>query len=301
MEGNRPYPIRIDPGFTVLGHDFFHLYLIEGNEHSALVEAGVSATADLVLGQLESLGVRPDYLVISHPHGDHINGLPALRAVFPEATVVAGEGAPEFLAHPRTGASLVADDRFMAAFLAGRGVRTDRPPLAAPPSIEGCAVQRDGDEIDLGGRTLRFLAAPGHAPGNLAVHVPETGVLLVSDSLGYLYPGTGFFPIFFTGYADYMNTIDRFEALKPRFIGLPHQGFFRGEDEAAWAFAAARRAAREIRERILGDTRPDGEILRDLYHLSYRDELLLYSEDNITGCCRLLLKRSRESKKGETA
>jgi len=301
MEENRKYPNRLAPGLTVLGHDYFHHYLIEGEERTALVEAGVSATADLVIGQLESIGIRPDFLVVSHPHVDHINGLPALRAAFPDAVVLAGEGAPEFLAHPRTGASLVADDRFITRFLAGKGLRTDRPPLAEPPSLAGCRVVRDGDRIDLGGRTLVFLAAPGHAPGNLAVHIPEIDALLVSDSLGYLYPGQGFFPIFFTGYADYLNTIDRFEALKPRLLGLPHQGYFAGEEEVSWAFAAARRAAREMRERILGDCRPDEEILRDLYDLSYRDQLTLYSEDNIIGCCRLLLRRSRESAKGETS
>lgn len=301
MEGNRQYPLRLAEGLIVLGHDYFHHYLIEGTDRSALVEAGVSATADLVIGQLSSLGVRPDYLVVSHPHADHINGLPALRDAFPGATVIAGEGAPEFLAHPRTGASLVADDRFIARFLAGKGLRTDRPPLAEPPSLEGCRVVSDGESIDLGGQTLVFLAAPGHSPGNLAVHIPEAGVLLASDSLGYLLPGHGFFPIYFTGYTDYMKTIDRFEALKPRFIGLPHQGTFSGGEEVSRAIAEARRDAREIRERILGDSRPDEEILRDLYAASYRDELTLYPEENIVGCCRLLLRRSRESTKGESS
>jgi glyoxylase-like metal-dependent hydrolase (beta-lactamase superfamily II) len=300
MEGNRQYPIRLAEGLTVLGHDYFHHYLIEGRDRSALVEAGVSATADLVVSQLRSLKIRPDFLIISHPHVDHINGLPALRDAFPDAVVIAGEGAPEFLAHPRTGASLVADDRFITRFLAGKGLQTDRPPLSEPPSLEGCRVARDAESIDLGGRTLVFLAAPGHSPGNLAVHIPKDRVLLASDSLGYLLPGQGFFPIFFTGYDDYMHTIDRLESLRPGFIGLPHQGTFAGKEEVSRAFAAARRAALEIRERILGDTRPDEEILRDLYDLSYRDELTLYSQDNIIGCCRLLLRRSREATKGDS-
>ncbi|NPU84018.1 MAG: MBL fold metallo-hydrolase [Syntrophaceae bacterium] len=301
MEGNRQYPTRLSEGLIVLGHDYFHHYLMEGRERTALVEAGVSATADLVLGQLESLGVRPDYLVVSHPHVDHINGLPALRTAFPDATVIAGEGAPEFLAHPGTKTSLVADDRFITQFLAGKGLRTKRPPIEEPPSLDGCRIVRDGERIDLGGRTLVFLAAPGHSPGNLAVHVPETGVLLASDSLGYHLPRQGFFPIFFTGYDDYMATIDRFETLKPRFIGLPHHGCFSGEEETPRAFAEARRAARETRARILGDARPDEDILRDLYHRSYRDELTIYSQENIIGCCRLLLRRSRQSAKGETS
>ena len=86
----------------------------------------------------------------------------------------------------------------------------------------------DGEEIDLGGVTLRFLAVGGHAPGNLAVFIPEERTLLASDSLGFHYPGGGFFPVFFTGYGEYMATLDRLESLHPERLGLGHYGWMRG-------------------------------------------------------------------------
>ena len=66
---------------------------------------------------------------------------------------------------------------------------------------------------------------------------------MASDSLGFRIPSLGFFPIFFTGYADYMAVIDRMEALQPRILCLAHQGPLTGEN-ARRAFQDAREAAR---------------------------------------------------------
>jgi glyoxylase-like metal-dependent hydrolase (beta-lactamase superfamily II) len=278
----------------VLGHPFFHVYLVRGQNVTALIEMGVSATADTVIGQLAALKVRPDYLIISHPHGDHINGLPALKQAFPEARVVAGAGATEFLSHPRTGPSLVHDDRFMTAFLKEQGIVNSRPPLAAGPLLaDDTLIKRDGDIIDLGGLTLDFLVAKGHAPGNLVVHIPQLRTLMVSDSLGFYFMRHRFFPIYFTGYADYMETIDRLESLRPEIVAPAHQTIFQGVDVER-AFDLARWEGKTMKERILKHKGDDERIVQEIYEDFYGDELLLYPQENIIGCCRLLLRRSRE-------
>lgn len=275
-----------------MGNSFFTLYLVRGRTGSALVDTGISAMADGVIGQLDALGVRPDTLIVTHPHPDHINGLAALRERFPEARVVIGPGAAEFLAHPKTAASLVAEDRFMSDFLASRGLKPGRPPIERPPSVDGAAVVRDGEMLELGGLTIRFLHVGGHAVGNILVHVPELGALMVSDSLGFRIPSIGFFPIFFTGYADYMAAIDRLEALEPRILCLAHQGPLVGEDVCK-AFRDARKAARSLRDEISNDPRDEDALIRNLYRRFYRDELALYTPDNIIACCRLVIRRSR--------
>lgn len=285
-------PACLAEGLWALGNSFFTLYLVRGRTGSALIDTGISAMADGVIGQLEALGVRPDTLIVTHPHPDHINGLDALRERFPEARVVIGPGAAEFLAHPKTAASLVAEDRFMSEFLAARGMKPGRPPIERPPSVEGAAVARDGETMDLGGLTIRFLHVGGHAIGNILVHVPELGALMASDSLGFRIPSIGFFPIFFTGYAEYMAAIDRLEALEPQILCLAHQGPLTGED-ARKAFRDAREAARSLCEEIRKDTRDEDAVIRDLYPRFYRDELALYTPDNIITCCRLVIRRSR--------
>lgn len=290
---NPLFPRALRDGFWVLGHYHFNLYLVKGTREAALIETGVSATADDVIRQLESLRITPQYLVVNHPHADHINGLPALRERYPDAAVIAGRGAPEFLAHPKTAKMLVEEDQYMSRFLADQGYSFSRPPLQAPPSLDGALIKENGEELDLGGVTLRFLAVRGHAAGNIVVSIPEISALLVSDSLGFRLPDFGYFPIFFTGYHDYIETIERLKALKPEILGLAHQGPLTGPS-AEKAFREAQQIAVTVRERIRKDDREDDLIARELYEEFYRDELILYTPENILSCCRLIIKRSRE-------
>ncbi len=158
--------------------------------------------------------------------------------------------------------------------------------------MDGVEVANDNETLDLGGLTLRFLHVGGHAIGNIVVHVPDLQALMASDSLGFRIPSIGFFPIFFTGYADYMATIDRLETLEPRILCLAHQGPLVGED-ARKAFRDAREAARSLYEEIRNDPRDEDAMIADLNRRFYREELTLYTPENIIGCCRLIIRRSR--------
>ncbi|HVO68187.1 MAG TPA: MBL fold metallo-hydrolase [Syntrophales bacterium] len=290
--GYTALPEKLADGLWLLGNSYFNLYLAKGKQASALMELGVSATADEAAVQLGKIRATPDYLVVMHPHGDHIDGLPILKEYFPSARMIAGTGAPEFLAHPKTAAGLISDDRYYSGFLARHGLGSSRPPLREPPSVEGAIIVSDNKELDLGGLTLRFLDVEGHALGSLAVYIPELRALMPSDSLGFRIPSLGFFPIFFTGYDHYMATLDRLEALECDILGLPHQGPLFGKDIRE-AFLTARRNASSLREKIRNDQRPEEEIIEEIFRDYYRDELTLYSRENIITCCKLLVRRSR--------
>ena len=276
----------------VLGHGAFPVTLVRGDRSSALVEAGISATADDVCRGLDRSGAAPDFIVITHPHGDHVAGLDAIRVRFPAMRVLAGEGAAEFLSRPRVAEAIAAEDRHMSLGLALRGY-PGRLPIDKAPSLDGAAICGDGEELDLGGVRLGFLAVRGHAPGNLAVFIPEERTLLASDSLGFYYPGGHLFPLFFTGFGEYMAALDRLESLRPESLGLGHYGWMRGT-EVGETFALARRCASELRERLKNDPRDEETAVAGIFAEFYRDELTLYSKENILDCCRLLLRRSRE-------
>lgn len=288
------FPRQLAEGLWVVGNYYFNLYVVKGDQASALIEVGVSAVVDDVMAQLDSLRVSPSFLVVTHPHSDHITGLPGLQEKYPQALVVAGEGAPEFLAHPKAVEGLMAEDRRMTEFLASQGIEPGRPPVTEPPTLQDCLTARDGDEIDLGGRTLRFLEVRGHSPGAVVVYVPEIRALMLSDSLGFRYPGRGVFPIFFTNYADYMDALDRLAGLDPLIVGPAHQGPLSG-DAVAEAFRESSTLATELRARILADSRDAEEIAKDLFELYYRDELMMYTQENILTCAKLVVKRAREN------
>ena len=288
------FPSQVTDNLWILGSDDFHLYLIKGSDACALVETGISATADILLEQLSSMRAEPDFLIVTHPHSDHVTGLDSLRQTFSRATVMAGKGAESFLNHPKAAEIMIAEDRHMAESMASHGLLTRRPVIKSPPSLSGCTVMNDGDELDLGGLTIRFLEATGHSPGNILVHIPGLKTLLVSDSMGNRYPGQGFFPTFFTGYADYLATIDHLAALDPMILGLAHNGLFSGSEEIKEIFQKSQETANYVKAYVINDAHDDETIARNLFRIYYHDELTIYSPENILTCCRLLVRRIRE-------
>jgi glyoxylase-like metal-dependent hydrolase (beta-lactamase superfamily II) len=288
------FPCQITDNLWILGNDYFHFYLIKESNVCALVETGISATTDILLEQLSSIGAEPDFLIITHPHSDHVTGLDSLKQAFPRAKVIAGKGAESFLNHPKAAATAIAEDSHMMESMVSQGLFTCRPVITFPPSLSGCTVMNDGDKLDLGGLTIRFLEARGHSPGNILVHIPDLKTVLVSDSLGNHYPEQGFFPTFFTGYADYLATIDRLSAFNPQILGLAHNGLFSRDEDIKAIFQKSREAADYVKKYIINDNSDDETTARTIFRFYYNDELTIYSPENILNCCRLLVRRIKE-------
>jgi glyoxylase-like metal-dependent hydrolase (beta-lactamase superfamily II) len=289
------YPRKINDSLWILGNDYFHIYLIRGSRKCALVETGVSATADIVINQLSTLKIRPDFIIVTHPHSDHITGLDPLRRFLPGAVVIAGQGAEEFVTHPKAASSMIMEDRHVRDELAVRGIKSRTDIMASPPSLSGCRIVRHKEELALGGLTIAFQEALGHSPGNILVHIKDTDTLLVSDSLGNHYPGRGFFPTFFTGFNDYLATIDRLEKFHPQKIGLAHNGFFEMTETIREVFRQAKQTAVDVRHHIMQSSSGNEAAAEELFTFYYTDELAVYSPQNIRNCCRLLVRRIRES------
>ncbi len=99
--GKQIFPSLLSKNFWILGNYYLNLFLVKGNRASALIEVGISAITDTIIEQLESLNVSPTYIIVTHPHADHLTGLTGLCERFPDAKVLAGKGAKEFATHPK--------------------------------------------------------------------------------------------------------------------------------------------------------------------------------------------------------
>jgi glyoxylase-like metal-dependent hydrolase (beta-lactamase superfamily II) len=121
------------------------LYLVEGNNKAALIDAG-TRIADL--GRIvASLTEKPVMLVATHAHPDHTGS--AIND-FPELYIGAGDAASPFVA-----------------------------------AYKGRIKElKDGDVIDLGGRTLDVVATPGHTPGSTTFIDKTAGYGFSGDSFG---------------------------------------------------------------------------------------------------------------------
>ena len=119
-------------------------------------------------------------VLLTHAHDDHISAAAALCAA---------TGAPSYL-HP--------DDR----------VLWDKVYDVAPDR-----ELADGDELTVGGVTLRTVHTPGHAPGACCFHSPELGVVFSGDTLFQGGPGaTG------RSYSDFPTIID---SISEKLLSLP--------------------------------------------------------------------------------
>lgn len=294
-QGAEFFPRPLAEGLWVLGNYYFNLYLVTGSQASALIEVGVSAVADTVIRQLESIGINPSFLVVTHPHADHVTGLQGLGERYPVALVVAGDGAADFLAHPRFQETAAREDRHIWQALKDRGLEPGRPPVAQAPGLMNCLIARDGDEMDLGGLTLRFLEAEGHSPGNINVYVPELEALVASDSLGFRFEKRGFLPLFLADYAAYVQTIRRLSSLSTRVLCVAHQGPLSGREVAAAAFQQARQAAEALHDRILSSRQDVDSMAGELFREFYAEAFLLYSRETVEGVCKSLVKRARQA------
>src|SRR4051794_32919776 len=132
-------------------------FLISG-DRPALIETGPARVASTIAEGVAAAGLDPadlGWLVVTHIHLDHAGGLGDLVRTFQNATVVVHPAGARHLAEPErlmASSARVYGDLLDSVYGALRPVPGDRI-LAA----------EDGRRLDLGGRSLEILHAPGHA------------------------------------------------------------------------------------------------------------------------------------------
>ena len=101
-------------------------------------------------------GRQPDYLIIQHMDPDHSGSVATFLKEYPETKIVASEKAL----------------RFCAQFNDGIG-------------LNGAIAVGEGSELSLGGRTLKFIAAPMvHWPEVIMTWCPQEKILFSADAFG---------------------------------------------------------------------------------------------------------------------
>lgn len=154
-------------------------YLLEAREPT-LVETGPTTSFAPVVAGLDRLGIGPAdlaHVVLTHIHLDHGGGVGRIAEYYPSATIWVHERGARHLADPArliaSATSLYGPEQMMSLF----------------GPVEPVAAQRirslsDEQLIDLGGRSLRALHAPGHAKHQVALVDSATGVVFTGDALG---------------------------------------------------------------------------------------------------------------------
>lgn len=122
---------------------------------TALVDAPEAAPIEAAL---DTLGWRLDDILLTHHHADHVEGVEALRALYPGVRVT--------------------------------GAAADAHRL--PPLDRAVA---EGDSVMVGAEAGEVIEVPGHTVGHVAFHFPASHLVFTGDSLmamgcGRLFEGT---------------------------------------------------------------------------------------------------------------
>jgi len=136
-------------------------YLVGCPETRAAMVIDPGDDGDKILRRIESLSLKPAWIVLTHAHADHLGAAGVVKSAFPSATFAVHLNESPWLGSPRLNLS------------AAWGMPVKAPP--ADRTLDG------GDAVSFG--TLRFdvLNVPGHSPGSIALSA--SGVVFSGDAL----------------------------------------------------------------------------------------------------------------------
>ena len=138
-------------------------YIAWGDCPDRCIVADPGDEPEKVASYLEKLGRRPEAILLTHGHFDHIGGVPQLQEKY---------GCPVYLCE---------DDLALPVRMTGG-------------SLTGTTHYAEGDTLTLAGLTIRVLQTPGHTPGSVCLicgDVMFSGDTLFAGSIGRTdFPGS---------------------------------------------------------------------------------------------------------------
>lgn len=251
-------PVAVTNNLFMLGTVEYPVYLFKGDREAAIFEGGIGAVGPLVSEQMRQLDIPAELVkqvVVTHAHPDHVMAVPAFRRMFPGVRVVASEKAAATMDAEKAIAFFSGVDQMLAQSLrkAGRIADRDVPPLAEKRIAVDRTV-KEGDELRIAGAVFTVLETPGHSECSLSFFEPVERILLISDATGYYMPQDhSWWPNYFSGYGDYVRSIERLAGLGAEVLCLSHNAAIEGADAVAGYFRDALAATRQYHERIVAE------------------------------------------------
>ena len=167
-----------------------HSYVILGEGRAILFDAGVDEGVRAIAQEIaEQHGLELE-VMFSHLHYDHLGGAQATRAMLPNLPSIRGKV---------DGNGLIRSENIhkFEHLGATEGIK--------PPDIEVSGWVDIGEEIDLGGRKLRMLYAPGHCWNHVVLWDKDRKQVFAADLAG-TFPIYAMLPTSSVG--DYIWTVD---------------------------------------------------------------------------------------------
>ncbi|MDR4504426.1 MAG: MBL fold metallo-hydrolase [Candidatus Scalindua sp.] len=160
---------------VVVGPLEVNCYIIgcEESMEAAIIDPG--GDADEIIKTIQSEGLKPEFIINTHAHFDHVGAVRAIQEHFKI----------DFLLHK--------DDLFLIENLDQQVMQFGFDRVAKPDVNK---FIKNGDNISLGKMTIKAIHTPGHTPGGVCYYVDNNvfvGDTLFAGSIGRTdFPGSSY-------------------------------------------------------------------------------------------------------------
>lgn len=263
------------------GLDCFPLgtvYLVV-DDKLALIETGCPVQAPDIMEAVTKLGFdikMLSYIIPTHVHGDHAGGAGLLAQQMRQAHVVALRKVAKFLADPSMIARLT--QGFNQIF--GEDAE-ERFGMMKPIPQEKFVLVEDGESISLGGRELKAISTPGHAPHHLSFLDTRTRGLFCGDAFGGYFPEIDVILPSSTPGSDpdlTLKSMEKLEKLNPELVFFSHGSSTREAAKILQLGVDQARQCKEIALEALKAGEDKKEVTRRLVEVLARGSVLARSE-----------------------
>lgn len=253
----------INDQIAIIGHPVYPGYVLKTENINVMIEAGLSfmgpaylQSLNSVLGDHNNLGC----LLVTHSHYDHMGALPYLARQIPNLET-AGPGLFNYLMQKESVLNTMnrlsdqLKDYFKDIF-DGNGQDVNITAITLK------TVLKEGDCFHWGDLSLEVFETPGHTKDHLSFFIPEMGILFPGEALGNpAGDGRQVKVEFVSSYPDYIQSIEKLTALKPRIIAMSHLYFYTDDDAGVFLEKTYKEtlAYRELIEQYLNDGNGDVE------------------------------------------
>ena len=147
----------------------------------------------------------PIVVLNSHTHGDHVGGNWQFDTIYGMDT--------DFTRTSAKGSSAQAKEEIQPSEICGDLPAGFDPKTYVTREWNISKYIHDGEQIDLGGRSLQVVATPGHTPDAICLFDQANGLLFTGDTY---YPGTIYLFAPETDLDAYNKSVNRLAALAPQ-------------------------------------------------------------------------------------
>ena len=150
----------------VIGRLATNTYLVRDEVNNKCFIVDPAEPSDKLKAEIISSGATPEYIILTHGHGDHTGGIDDLKKAFPGIRLVACKKERKFL--------------------------YNRSQSFGSGGIVADIEVSDNDTLTVGNIKLTFIETPGHTPGGMCIYT--NGVLFSGDTLFHTSVGRTDFP-----------------------------------------------------------------------------------------------------------